>query len=209
MYKYIVNHIPIDNYKRPNLKMDAEYLTIHSTANPNSTAQNERDWLTNKTNTRQASFHIVVDENTAIECIPFDEVAWHAGDGNGKGNRASIGIEICESGDRAKTVENATILITKMLHERGWDIDRVKKHQDWSGKYCPRILMPQWDAFLANVERELIKLNSAKEVPQWQKNALETLVEKGVIETIEYWDNKLNEPITVGEVMGIIAKIVK
>ena len=24
-----------------------------------------------------------------------------------------------------------------MLKERGWGIHSVKKHQDWSGKYCP------------------------------------------------------------------------
>ena len=210
-YNYIVDHIPKTTKcnRRPGIAMTAEYITVHSTGNPNSKAVNERAWLTNPSNNATASFHIVVDETTAIECIPLNEVAWHAGDGNGKGNRASISIEICESGDRAKTVENATLLIAKMLHKRGWGIDRVKKHQDWSGKYCPRILIPQWDGFIASVERELKKLKNTKEVPQWQKDALKALVEKGIIETPEYWEKKLAENITVGEVMGIIAKIVK
>lgn len=36
-----------------------------------------------------------------------------------------------------------------MLKERGWGIDRVKKHQDWSGKYCPhRTLDMGWQRFL-------------------------------------------------------------
>lgn len=49
--------------------------------------------------------HLVIDETEAIECIPLNEVAWHAGDGaNGTGNRKSIGLQICESGDRVKTL---------------------------------------------------------------------------------------------------------
>lgn len=83
--------------------MNSEYLTIHSTGNENSVAKGERAWLTNTANTRTASFHLVVDENNAIECLPFNEMAWHAGDGaNGTGNSKSIGLEICESGDRKK-----------------------------------------------------------------------------------------------------------
>ena len=43
-----------------------------------------------------------------MRLIPLNEVARHAGDGgSGTGNRRSISIEICESGDRAKTLENA------------------------------------------------------------------------------------------------------
>ena len=107
---YRVEHIPKDalHNRRPKLAMVAEYITIHSTANPKSTAQNERDWLTNPQNSRTASWHIVVDEKEAIEAVPLNEVAWHAGDGrNGTGNRKSIGIEICESGSRTATIMNA------------------------------------------------------------------------------------------------------
>ena len=53
------------------------------------------------------------------------------------------------------------------------------------------------------------RMNEVKEVPKWQKDALKALVEKGIIESPEYWEKKLAENITVGEVMGIIAKIVK
>jgi N-acetylmuramoyl-L-alanine amidase CwlA len=117
-------------------------LTIHTTANPTSTARNERNWLTNPSNDRQASFHIVIDEKEAIECLPLNEVAWHAGDGRkvGGGNMASIGIELCESGDYAKTLENAADLAARLLRERGWGVDRLRRHYDWSGKICPRLM---------------------------------------------------------------------
>ena len=83
--KYTIDHIPLTTpyNRRPGLKMEPEYITIHSTGNPNSTARNERVWLTNPQNDRTASYHVVVDEKEAIEVIPLNEVAWHAGDGNG------------------------------------------------------------------------------------------------------------------------------
>ncbi|WP_260399917.1 N-acetylmuramoyl-L-alanine amidase family protein, partial [Peribacillus simplex] len=95
--------------RRPGFAMSPTTITIHNTANEKSSAANERAWLTNQSNKVQASYHIVVDEREAIECIPLNENAWHAGDGSGSasGNRTSIGIEICESGNYAKTIDNA------------------------------------------------------------------------------------------------------
>jgi len=159
--QYIIDHIPRTTpcNRRPGLAMSPQYITIHSTGNPSSTARNERAWLTNSSNKVTASWHIVVDEKEAIEAIPLTEVAWHAGDGSGQGNRASIGIEICESGNRAKTLENAVKLVAKLLKERGWGIDRLRRHHDWSGKICPRILQPNnwagWEQFKRDVQKEL------------------------------------------------------
>jgi N-acetylmuramoyl-L-alanine amidase len=91
--KYIIDHIPrtTPHNRRPGQVMTPQYITIHSTGNPSSTARNERGWLTNPSNTRTASWHICVDEKEAVEAIPLNEVAWHAGDGNGQGNRAHNG----------------------------------------------------------------------------------------------------------------------
>ncbi|MGN1268188.1 MAG: hypothetical protein ACI4U0_01590, partial [Candidatus Aphodocola sp.] len=51
---------------------------------------------------------------------------------------------------------NAVELIVQLLKERGWGIDRVKKHQDWSGKYCPhRTLDLGWDRFIKMIESKL------------------------------------------------------
>jgi len=140
--------------------MSPQYITIHSTGNLKSTARNERAWLTNPANKVTASWHICVDEKEAVEAIPLNEVAWHAGDGgSGTGNRRSISIEICESGDRAKTLENAIKLTAKLLHERGWGVDRLRRHYDWSGKICPRIMQPNnwagWKQFKKDVAKEL------------------------------------------------------
>lgn len=138
---YTQDHIPEStaNNRRPGTSMSASSLTIHSTANPKSSASGERRWLTHAENSRTASYHIVVDETEAIECIPLDEVAYHAGDHDG--NTTSIGLEICESGDREKTLDNAAALAAKILRDRGWDTASLKRHFDWSGKTCPRILI--------------------------------------------------------------------
>jgi len=159
---YIIDHIPrsTPHNRRPGQVMTPQYITIHSTGNPSSTARNERGWLTNPSNTRTASWHIVVDEKEAIEAIPLNEVAWHAGDGgSGTGNRKSIGIEICESGDRQRTLQNAVKLVSKLLKERGWGVDRLRRHFDWSGKICPRIMQQNnwagWEQFKKDVAREL------------------------------------------------------
>ena len=140
--------------------MTPEFITIHNTGNEKSTAKNERAWLTNLQNTRTASYHIVIDEHEAIECIPLNEVAWHAGDGNRKGNRASIGIEICESGDYQKTWRNAVHLAARLLHERKMGTDKLRRHFDWSGKICPRLMHDNgtwrtWFKFVEEVKEKL------------------------------------------------------
>src|SRR5690348_3423953 len=94
-YVYRKDHIPKTTpyNRRPAIVLEPTSITIHTTGNPSSTAKNERAWLTNTSNTRTASYHIVIDEREVIEVLPLNEVGWHAGDGSGakSGNRTSIG----------------------------------------------------------------------------------------------------------------------
>jgi len=175
-YTYRKDHIPKSTpwNRRPGTRMEATTITIHNTGNPGSTAANERSWLTNPENTRTASFQIVVDAKEAIEVVPLDEVAWHAGDGSGakSGNRTSIGIEICEKdttlGEYAQALSNAIDLTAKLLHERGWGVDRLRRHYDWSGKNCPRLMNidGKWTGWYQFVQRvaEALKVYDKKQV---------------------------------------------
>ena len=130
-------------------------IVVHNTAN-DASARNEIKYM--QGNNKQVSFHIAVDDVEAVQGIPLDRNAWHAGDGaNGTGNRQGIAIEICYSksgGTKFETAErNAAELIAQMLKERGWGIDKVTKHQDYSGKYCPhRTLDMGWQRFLDMVQ---------------------------------------------------------
>lgn len=46
-------------------------------------------------------------------------------------------------------------------------------------------------------------------IPQWQTDALKTLVKMGVITDEAYWSKKMEDKITVGEVIGLLGKMTK
>ena len=182
--KIIKNLVPQSKYniKCP-FEMNAEYITVHNTAN-DATAKNEIAYMIKNNN--EVSYHFAVDDKEAVQGLPLDRNGWHCGDGgNGIGNRKSIGIEICFSktgGDRfMKAEQNAVELIVHLLKKYGWGIDKVKKHQDWSGKYCPhRTLDMGWDRFIKMIETAL---NGAKNEPTNEVNNI----------TYQTWDDVKNK----------------
>lgn len=138
-------------------KMNPTRIVVHNTYN-DASADNEISYMIN--NNYQTSFHFAVDDKEAVQGIPLNRNAWHSGDGNGKGNREGIAIEICYSksgGERFLQAEkNACKLIAQLLKERDWGLDKVTKHQDYANKYCPhRTLDMGWNRFLNMVRAEL------------------------------------------------------
>lgn len=139
-------------------EMTPEYITVHNTYN-DASAMAEISYMIG--NNEKCSFHDAVDDYRVVHCIDHNRNAYHAGDGrNGTGNRKSIGIEICYSksgGERFdKAEELAAAYIAYLLRQFGWGIDRVKRHQDWSGKYCPhRTLDLGWERFLDKIRYHL------------------------------------------------------
>ncbi len=134
-------------------------ICIHNTAN-DASAANEISYMISNGN--KTSFHYAVDDKEIVQGIPLNRNAWHAGDGgSGEGNRKYISIEICYSksgGSRFEAaMNNAAYLTAKLLRDYGWDISHVKKHQDFSGKYCPHRILDDygWDYFLNLVKAEL------------------------------------------------------
>ena len=132
-------------------------IVVHNTAN-DASANNEISYM--RSNNDETSFHFAVDDKEVVQGIPLNRNAWHAGDSHGKGNMEGIAIEICYSksgGDRfIKAEQNAAKFIAQLLKERGWGIDKVTKHQDYSGKYCPhRTLDIGWERFLNMIRAEL------------------------------------------------------
>lgn len=138
--------------------MTPEYITVHNTAN-NAAASGEIAYMVSNDN--YVSYHWAVDDIEAIQAIPHNRNAWHCGDGaEGNGNRKSVGVEICHSLDPnnpryAQSEENGAKLVAILMHELGLGLDRVVKHQDWSGKYCPHRILDNngWDAFKQKVAR--------------------------------------------------------
>ena len=142
--------------------MTPEFIVVHNTAN-DATAQNEIKYMISNDN--QVSFHFAVDDKEVIQGLPLDRNAWACGDGtNGSGNRKGIQVEICYSksgGARFENAEkNAAKFIAQLLKERGWGVDKVKKHQDFSNKYCPhRTLDKGWASFVNMIKDYLNELN--------------------------------------------------
>lgn len=138
--------------------MSPKGICVHNTAN-DAPAKNEISYM--KSNNNEVSFHIAVDDVEAIQAIPFNRNAWAAGDGgSGNGNRNYIHVEICYSksgGNRFTNAEKrAAKEIAALLKQFGWTIANVKKHQDFSGKYCPhRTLDLGWQRFLDMIQAQL------------------------------------------------------
>ena len=136
-------------------------ICIHNTAN-DASASNEISYM--QSNGFSTSFHIAVDDLEAIQGIPFNRNAWHAGDGvSGEGNRNYIAVEICYSksgGNKFLNAEKrAAVEVAALLKEYGWNISNVKKHEDFSDKYCPhRTLDLGWQRLLNMINEELNKL---------------------------------------------------
>lgn len=154
-------------------------IVVHNTAN-DASAENEIAYMTR--NDYETSFHYAVDHEKIVQGLPLDRNGWHASDGNGKGNREGIAIEICYSksgGDKfIKAEQNAADLIAYLLKEYGWGIDKVTKHQDYTNKYCPhRTLDMGWDRFL-NMIKE--RMNESTD------SSTETTTNTGTTGTITY-----------------------
>ncbi|MCY8950045.1 LysM peptidoglycan-binding domain-containing protein [Bacillus atrophaeus] len=168
--------------KCPN-HMAAEYITIHNTYN-DASAANEVSYMIG--NTSSTSFHFAVDDKEVIQGLPLNRNAWHTGDGtNGPGNRKSIGAEICYSksgGARYKAAEERAIkFVAQLLKERGWGVDRVRKHQDWNGKYCPHRILSEgrWDEVKTAIEKELKALGGKTSSSSGSSSGSTYTVKKG------------------------------
>lgn len=137
--------------------MRVEYITVHDTGNL-APATNEIQYMI--TNNNEVSFHIAVDEKEVIQGLPLDRNSWSCGDGsNGLGNRKGISVEICrplhEDGFLYEQAEeNAVYVVARLLHQFGLPIERLKKHQDWSGKMCPNRILTnhKWENFRYRVQ---------------------------------------------------------
>lgn len=141
--------------------MIPEYITIHETAN-DASARNEVNYM--QGNQKEVSFHFAVDDKQIIQGLPLDRNAWHAGDGSeGTGNRKSIAIEICYSKYGGALYEqarkNAVELAADLLRTYRLPLTCLKKHQDWSGKFCPHRMLSEgrWDDFVKKVKEKLIE----------------------------------------------------
>lgn len=150
------------------------WITVHETGNlnPGATAQMHYTFVMNGGGEHRVSFHATVDEFKSFQMMPWNAVAWHAGDGaGGTGNNDSIAIETVQIGNFRRTVANLAALVARLMDEFSIPIERVVQHNKWSGKNCPQYLragtLPNggagitWNNFIAMVQREYNDLSRA------------------------------------------------
>lgn len=138
------------------------YVVMHETDNwsPGASALAHANAMWN--GNLAGTVHFYVDSKEIYQTLDPQDGAWAVGDGNGRygiSNLNSINIEICVNpeSDYYTAVSNAQWLAAKLLKDRGWGTDRLKRHYDASRKHCPRRILDEglWTEFVNKVQKQL------------------------------------------------------
>ena len=140
-------------------------IVIHYTANPGTTAQNNRDYFEGLKDSHetQASSHFVIGmDGEIIQCIPSTEIAYASNDRNND----TLSIECChpdESGKFTDATYRSLVQLTAWLCVKfGLTEDDVIRHYDVTGKNCPKYFVEHedaWEDFKENVSLAITSEN--------------------------------------------------
>lgn len=135
-----------------------EAIVFHNTDNfaKTATARSHAEGLRDGY-MHQMSWHVVVDDKEAFQCLPFDRGAWHVGVNYGGklfgliNNRNSICVEMCVNAgyDYEKAFQNSVDVVKQLMKQLGIPAERVYSHYDICGKNCPSQVRARgdWDRF--------------------------------------------------------------
>lgn len=149
-------------------------ITVHNTEDLENVHDDAEQYTraTYNGNMKDVRVHFYVDDVCAWQNLPLDQVGWHAADGNGNGNEATIAIECIMTGqdqtaDR-KARDNCARLVAWLLDKYGLNPDTdIYTHVYWMNvrdnvkgtkaqlmtkkhpaKTCPAYLIPKWSDFV-------------------------------------------------------------
>lgn len=144
-----------------------KWLVIHFTANDGDNATNNGKYF--KNNVVKSSAHYFVDDDTIVQSVEEDYVAYSVGGKklNSGGiyhgvvtNYNSISIELCDTvkdgkyNVSAKTRANAIELAKDIVKRHNIDKSHVVRHYDITGKMCPKYYVDdvnEWKAFVDDI----------------------------------------------------------
>ena len=138
-------------YSRPQDALSTvTQLYVHYTANPGTSARQNRDYFEGlaQTGLTSASAHFVIGyEGEIVQCIPLNEMAYAViGE-----NDHSISIECCYLDQDGKftdaTYQSLLKLLGWLMEEYNLDVSDVKRHYDAGGKLCPLYYAEHEDAW--------------------------------------------------------------
>ncbi len=137
-----VQLLTVNDYSRPGIALnEVNGIVIHYTANPGTTAQENRDYFEGLKDSgeEQVSSHFIVGlEGEIIQCIPSTEIAYASNDRN----TDTLSVECCHpdaTGEFTTETYNATVeLVAWLCKAFDVDPDNVIRHYDITGKECPK-----------------------------------------------------------------------
>ena len=140
-----------NEYSRPQLPLNgADYIAIHYTANPGSTAMENRDYfegLKDSHETQASSNFIVGLDGEVVQCVPTWEVAY----ASNSRNIDTVSIECChpdETGEFTDETYNSLVQLCAWLCMKfQLDAEDVIRHYDVTGKICPKYFVENEDAW--------------------------------------------------------------
>ncbi len=146
-----VQLLDINSYSRPGIALDeVNGIVVHYTANPGTSAQQNRDYFNNLATTGEtyASSHFVIGlEGEIIQCIPCDEIAYASNDRN----YDTLAIECCIEDDTGEfndaTYASLVELTAWLVGRYDLSISDVIRHYDVTGKNCPKYYVEHEDAW--------------------------------------------------------------
>lgn len=146
-----VQLLDINEYSRPGIESDSiTGIVIHYTANPGSTAQQNRDYFNGLKDSRETSVssHFVVGlEGEIVQCVPTWEIAY----ASNERNHDTVSIECChpdETGKFNDETYKSVVQLTAFLCEKyGLTQENVIRHYDVTGKICPKYFVEHEDAW--------------------------------------------------------------
>lgn len=126
---------------------DIKNVVIHYVGNPNTTAQNNRDYF-DKWDTTVSSHFVVGLEGEIIQCVPLYEKSAASNDRN----KDTISIEVCHPDESGKyneqTYESVVKLVSWICNQFSLDESDVIRHYDITGKICPKYYVENEDEWL-------------------------------------------------------------
>lgn len=146
-----VELLTINEYSRPAMALEqVNGIVIHYTANPGTTAIQNRSYFENlaETHETKASSHFVIGlEGEIVQCIPCNEISYASNDRNFD----TISIECCIEDETGKfngnTYDSLIKLTTWLMGRYDLSSEDVIRHYDVTGKNCPKYYVEHEDAW--------------------------------------------------------------
>lgn len=219
-YNLYISRPDKGNYGGERKKEQIKYLVIHYTGNDGDTAKANAEYYTRTV--VKTSAHFFVDDTEVWSSVPDLCVAWAVGgkkwadcEKTGGGtlygvvnNTNSISVELCDTrkdgvyGASEETLENAVILCREIMKRYQIPLERVVRHFDVTGKYCPAYFMDSaaWKGF-----RDRLAGGGLDNVPSaGHKDGVEWAVKRGILRGNAAGDLMLHDPVTREQVCTML-----